>query len=247
MDDALCRVVRPVALDRERGSQGSDGRIADPLREVELLDLCLALPGEFGSEIPDFGRDAADTRRGDAGVDEQAIQVADRMRDAGDATLVRKRPGRIDVERDRVARVQAAARAGDRPARRADAHAVELDPALRKLRGTPDVPEGHFRAIRRHDQEARHPGLVDHDREPARHERRRARWAGRRPKANCRLRNAHALGGYPPGEDLERLVVGFEARDADRGPRMIDLDGCDRKRPDQAPARAFDPDLHRIQ
>ena len=67
--DALRGVMRPVAFDRERRLQGTEGRIRNPLREVELLDLRLSFPGELGSEIPDFGRDATDTRGADTGVD----------------------------------------------------------------------------------------------------------------------------------------------------------------------------------
>ena len=73
------------------------------MREVERLDRGLALPFEILSEIPDLGSDTPDTRGGDVRFYEQAIQVADCMRDARDETLVRQRPGSVHVEGYRVA------------------------------------------------------------------------------------------------------------------------------------------------
>ena len=222
MQLALGAVMRAIALDRERAPQGTERRVGHPLREVELLDGGLAQECQVGAEVADFRPHARDARRCDLRLHEQPVEVAGCVSDARHAILSRQRPGRRDVECERLAGDEAPARARDRPAGRLHVHAVEFDARFRDRRGAANVVKAHFRAAWRHDHEPGHRGVGEDDAQPPRHERRRLGRTRRGVQHDLRIRDADVLRRDPPAEDLERLVVGFEPGDADRRARVLD-------------------------
>ncbi len=84
------------------------------------------------------------------------------MHDARELSLGH-RPGRRDVERERSAREQGPARAGDGPARGLEVHAVEGEARLRDARGAADAGEGDFLAGARDEEQAVDAGVVHGD------------------------------------------------------------------------------------
>ena len=243
-DHALRGIAQAVALDLEGSGERADRRAFHPLGKVELRNLGDAAPAHGGGDIHELGLDLCDRGRRSAGLDEQPVEVAGRMHNAGGASFV-QRPGRASLERERLAREQRAARVRHGPARTTQVHALEINARVRKLGGPANILEKGFGARGRNDGEALDRGVVEHEREPARHERWRARRARRRVQRDLRLCDAHALGGDAAGENLERLVVCLEGGDANRGTRVLKLDGVDVQRADQPSARAFQADRHR--